>query len=112
MKKANLLLVAFLTLTMVVMAGNDKLPKAESSSTILTGLVLDKVTGEALAGVKVELINCNQDVYTDFDGNFKFENVKCGTHTIKTNLISYKVNNVEVECTGSDNNIEIPLENK
>ncbi|MFO7880627.1 MAG: carboxypeptidase-like regulatory domain-containing protein [Bacteroidota bacterium] len=56
---------------------------------IVKGKIVDKSTGDALAGVTVCLEN-GDEVYTDFDGNFAFTGLQPGAYEIQTSLISYE----------------------
>ena len=77
----------------VAVAGENKDEKAiesnASTTTVLSGSVIDQVTNETLVGVKVELEGANKVVYTDFDGNYSFENVKPGTYNLTATYVSY-----------------------
>lgn len=109
----TLILVAAIFVTSIMMfAANEKAPVSATATTSLTGQVVDKTTGEALAGVKIALNESEIIVYTDLDGNFEISNVKVGNHNIKTNLISYGALSVDVECNSGANDIEIELDNK
>jgi len=80
MKKIAILFVSFLVFTVsFANATNHEAGAAESAvmTTTISGKVLDKITGEALAEVKVEIGSKNA-VYTDFDGNFEINNVRPG----------------------------------
>ncbi|MCX7985605.1 MAG: carboxypeptidase-like regulatory domain-containing protein [Bacteroidales bacterium] len=58
--------------------------------TELKGQVLDKITHEPLVGAKVKLVDCNMEVYTDFDGNFSFDKISEGDHIIQVEYVSYE----------------------
>jgi len=58
--------------------------------TKLTGQVLDRNTHEPLVGAKVKIVNCNIEVYTDFDGNFSFERISEGEHILQVEYVSYE----------------------
>lgn len=79
-------------------------------TTNVSGTVVDKNTGEALAGVKVVLDEINETAYTNFEGNFEFKNVKIGSYTINAELISYKDKSVKVDLDKS-NDLKIEVEN-
>ncbi len=111
MKTINLIAVIIFT-SLTIFAANDKVPASPVANATIKGIVIDKITGEALAGVKIDLVNSNNAVYTDLDGNFEFTDVKTGTHNIKTNLISYKSSVIEINCNSKTNDIEISLDNK
>ncbi|RKD92177.1 carboxypeptidase-like regulatory domain-containing protein [Mangrovibacterium diazotrophicum] len=94
----------FLTVLMVfaisvAMAGEKKDKEAvesnASATTVLSGSVIDQLTNEALVGVKVELEGTNKVVYTDFDGNYSFEDVKPGTYNLTASYVSYEKKSME-----------------
>ncbi len=62
---------------------------------VITGKVVDQMTGEALTGVKVAIEGSDLKVYTDFDGNFRMENVKAGEHQVTATYVSYNRNEVQ-----------------
>lgn len=95
---------------MSVMAANEDTKKesAETTTTMVStikGKVVDKSTGEALAGVSVKLDE-NTVVYTDFDGNFTI-NLTQPKAKICVSLISYAT--TEVEVKKSSNVVKIEL---
>ena len=102
------LIAAVLFSVTVSFAANEKAPAPKT--TTISGQVVDHITGEALAGVKVKLDN--QTVYTDFDGNFEIANVVLGTHKISSSLISYNETTVEINCKEEADDVTIKLDNK
>lgn len=64
--------------------------KAELSAANVAGIIVDEVSGETLVGVEVSIEGTNLKTYTDFDGNFAFENVAVGEYSISAKLVSYK----------------------
>ncbi|HNU78079.1 MAG: carboxypeptidase-like regulatory domain-containing protein [Prolixibacteraceae bacterium] len=119
MKKLIILLQLLLFAT-VVFAGNDKgveikkepVPvSVESSAMVITGKVTDQTTGEALTGVKVALEGSDMKAYTDFDGVFRFENVKPGEYDLTATFISYNRNEVHKFNPGRDGtHLEIKMQ--
>lgn len=93
MKNLVLSLAMVLAVT-VAMAGEKKDKEAvdanASATIMLSGSVIDQTTNEALVGVKVELEGTDQVTYTDFDGNYSFENVKPGTYNVSASYVSYE----------------------
>ena len=79
------------------------------NTAILSGKISDKLTGESLAGVEIQLMDTELKTYSDFDGNFTFENVGPGAHALKIDFISYSnvVENVYVEKLGKPINIKL-----
>ncbi|MEZ5083542.1 MAG: carboxypeptidase-like regulatory domain-containing protein [Bacteroidales bacterium] len=61
----------------------------------LTGSVIDFQSGEALTGVEVSIEGTEIKAYTDFDGNFKIDNMKPGNYNIIASYISYDKSLVE-----------------
>ena len=90
----NLFLTVLMVFAITVARAGEKKDKEAvesnaSATTVLSGSVIDQVTNEALVGVKVELEGTNKVVYTDFDGNYAFENVKPGTYNLTASYVSY-----------------------
>lgn len=107
MKKLVAILSFVLILGSISFATNDEAPIVKTN---VSGSVIDKQTGEALAGVKVVLSELNEIVYTDFDGNFEFKKVTQGKYTIKAELISYDDKSIAVDMS-EDPDIKIEIEN-
>lgn len=82
-----------------------------TTTTSIKGIVLDKVTGEALAGVKVEIEELDQAVYTDLEGNFEFKNIVKDSYHIDAQMISYEKESAKVNLNTSEE-LTIELENK
>lgn len=103
----------------VVFAGNDKgvenkketVPaEAQALAMVITGKVVDQVTGEALTGVKVAIEGSDLKAYTDFDGVFRFENVKPGEYDVTATFVSYNRNEVQKFNPARDgNHLEIKM---
>lgn len=103
----------------VVFAGNDKgvenkkesVPaEANATAMVITGKVVDQVTGEALTGVKVAIEGSDLKAYTDFDGVFKFENLNPGEYDITATFVSYNRNEVQKFNPAKDgNHLEIKM---
>jgi hypothetical protein len=80
-------------------SANEKEAKKEASVNTITmsvsGNVSDAKTGEALVGVKVQLEGTEKKAYTDFDGNYYFDEVSPGEYSVTASYISYEKNKVE-----------------
>ncbi len=72
------------------LSGNDNHAANSEMSYTLSGVVLDKFTGETLAGVAVALEGTDIVSYTDFDGIFHIPGVYSGNHKLSFRYISYK----------------------
>lgn len=90
-----LLLGIFLFATATIIAGEKKSAKAVETITVtcsLSGIVVDKSTGEPLTGVEVGIEGTDLKAYTDFDGGYTFENLSPGEYSVSASLISYRCN--------------------
>lgn len=94
MKKLVILFICLAIVSTTFATGTTKTEEKTSESASLTtkvsGKVIDKTTGETLAGVKIRLNNSENAVYTDFEGNFEINGVRPGTTEIIATYISYK----------------------
>lgn len=114
MKK--LLIGVFALLLAVAVTANDKGEKiktdSESTATVaLSGTVLDSNSGELLVGVELQIEGTTAKTYTDFDGNFTFNNVKPGEYKLVANYISYKKCTETLKVDGKENQVKIKLKN-
>ena len=122
MKKA-LLTLSFLAAVVFAFAGNtdnsdNKNKSTETASAItecsISGKVIDFTSGEALAGVEVTIEGSTKKVHTDFDGNFKIENVKPGAYNLIASFISYNksfIEKLDVEKSNQELNIKLQSAN-
>jgi len=77
-------------------AGDDKSKdRAKKTHCSYTGKVLDAENAEALTGATVKIVELDQTVYVDFNGNFLIENVPVGTYTLEVSFISYETKTIE-----------------
>jgi hypothetical protein len=103
MKKAVLILTVIFALGINGFAIKDD--KKTVQTTSVKGKVIDQISGEVLAGVMVKIEGTNMTAYTDFDGNFVFEDVAPGNYNIQTSYISYQTNTLkEVNINSLENN--------
>ena len=110
----SIIVIAISTFTF---AGNNgensetpKNPVIPTQTITLTGQVLDVNSGEALTGVEVTIEGSDIKAYTDFDGNYKLENVEPGTYNIIASFISYNKSLVEnYEADIDSNEVDIKL---
>ncbi|HAN19395.1 MAG: hypothetical protein A2X13_01855 [Bacteroidetes bacterium GWC2_33_15] len=113
-KLTTLVLSLFFVVAVFATETENEKNNSESASiaTKLSGKVLDKSTGEALAGVKISLNDSGNYVYTDFDGKFELTNVKPGKIEISASYISYKVKTEALHIDlNSNNTVEVKIEN-
>lgn len=85
MKHAIIILITlFLGLTTVSASNSDKNKK------VLCGKVVDKTTGEALTGVKVEVTGTGTYCYTDLNGNFVLSVNTYSKQEVEANIVGYE----------------------
>ncbi|MDA3815946.1 MAG: carboxypeptidase-like regulatory domain-containing protein [Prolixibacteraceae bacterium] len=92
MKKVVFLIVA-IAFTVNISVAKDKPAETLSTPAVestLSGVIADQSSGEKLAGVAVRIDGTENVCYTDFDGNFKFKNLKPGNYKLDVKMISYK----------------------
>lgn len=90
----------------------DKPVSAESHTLKMNGIVTDRLTGEALTGVKVRIESTRQEVFTGFDGKFEFKNLTPGNYTITFNMVTYEgviLENIKIDTDSKENKIELKL---
>lgn len=120
MKKLVFLFIALLVVGLESQAINVVTPNGDKEieatelaaikTTSLSGVVLDNETGEALVGVAIRFEGSKETVYTDFDGNFKIDNVIPGKYNVLSSYISYTDNKMkEVNVSGKNNVIRLVL---
>ena len=113
MKKILTLVIASIIGLQFSFAANDKATENPPATMNMSGKVIDKVTGETLAGVMVEIDGTDKQVFSDFDGNFSFENLSTGEYTITVSLISYEKSQAKVEIGKScEKEVKVMLEAK
>lgn len=64
--------------------------KSPEGAIVLSGVVTDSESGEALTGVRIDITGIETATYTDFDGKYRIELQQNGTYTINFKLITYK----------------------
>lgn len=112
MKAKIILLAATLLIGFSNIEAKEKGTTKETNAkltTSISGTITDAATGESLVGVKVVLEEINTVVYTDFDGNFQFNDVTVGDYTVTTNYISYKTEEKISVNTENDKELQIKL---
>lgn len=115
MKKLAIIFVSIFVLSVSFANASNEEESTKSESAVMTtslsGKVLDKITGEALVGVKVSVAGSEKSVYTDFDGNFQISGVLPGNVELTASYISYKqkTEKVNVDLTKS-NTVDVKIE--
>jgi hypothetical protein len=114
MKKV--LIAALLILSVVAVNAKESDTKTKASDTesaatmLLSGSIADEFSGETLVGVEVKIEGTDMKTYTDFDGNFSFNNVKPGEYKVVANYISYEKKSEVLTVDSKQNDIKIKLQ--
>lgn len=117
--RALTLAVAFL-IGIAAFAGNENDSEESSAkkaskktTTLVQGQVMDLTSGESIAGAEVKIKGSTKRTYTDFDGNFSFQNMEPGNYDIIVSYISYNKSLLEdIEVTsGQSENLRVKLVN-
>ncbi len=88
--KTQIIVAAFIAVLGLSSFTGEKEKTADASANIsLTGIVVDSQTKETLAGVEVTIEGTNLKTYTDFEGNFSFDNIQPGNYKVITKYVSY-----------------------
>jgi len=103
-----------LILTVAVSAKENETKNASTTdnaaSVALVGSISDANSGESLVGVEVKIEGTDLKTYTDFDGNFTFNNVKPGEYKVVANYISYKPASKSLEASNKTNELKLKLQ--
>lgn len=92
-------------------ASASEMAKESTMTFSVSGKVLDIATGEALAGVKVEIEETSTFTYSDFEGNFYINNLYPGSYQLKTSYISYEKGKIFIDLENqNEEKIEVKLE--
>jgi CarboxypepD_reg-like domain len=84
-----------LTIPLNSFAFGDK----DLKTSTIAGKIVDLTNQENLAGAEVLIVETGTKIFTDFDGNYNFDNLPIGNYTIKVNLISYKDSEVKIDTS-------------
>tara|TARA_B110000046_G_scaffold15690_1_gene15008 strand:+ start:21552 stop:21869 length:318 start_codon:yes stop_codon:yes gene_type:complete len=105
MKKTILSFIFSLTTLIVLAGGNAK-------STTVQGKVIDD-EGNPVTGAKVVLLDSKQEVYTDFDGLFSFNDVKSASQKIKVSFVSHEDLVTQIELNSlSQTELKLEIQSK
>lgn len=107
MKRSILILVVSL-ITNLVVAGNGIDNKEAANTKLISGKVIDKVSGEEIAGAEIKI--ADKIVYSDLNGNFSASINIAKTEAI-VSFVSYNDTKVNIEPF-SYNTLVVELESK
>jgi len=107
MKRSILILVVSL-ITNLVVAGNGIDNKEATNTKLVSGKVIDKISGEEIAGAEIKI--ADKIVYTDLNGNFS-ANINVVKTEAVVSFVSYNDTKINIEPF-SYNTFVIELESK
>ncbi len=105
--KTYFFIVAILTSSFIY-AGNGDKTNSETNTKLVSGKVIDKVSGEEIVGAEIKIEG--MVVYTDLNGKF-LTNIRISTTEAVVSSVSYKDANLTI-APFSFNEIIIELESK
>ncbi|MFU8844426.1 MAG: carboxypeptidase-like regulatory domain-containing protein [Bacteroidales bacterium] len=114
--KKTLYTIAFIAFIGMALAGNHPMISSDPSNSsykaiALSGSVVDFNSGEVLTGVEVKIEGTDIITYTDFDGNFEFNNMMPGNYNLIASFISYNNSLIEnFKAEEGENTVEIKLQ--
>lgn len=83
-------LIAFLAILMLTNPELENLGSKEGEKVQFKGTVIEEFTGEPIPGATVLIKELNQEIHTDFEGNFTIENIAPGTYNIEISFVSFE----------------------
>lgn len=108
--KALSIIIITILLSVQAFSGEKEKEVVNNNINSIHGKVTDIHNGQTVAGAVVILQETQQKTYTDFEGNFTFENLKEGKYTLITSMISYKSKQSRVQLQPSTKSITFQLE--
>lgn len=102
MKHTLIILIAFLLGVTTVNASNK-----DNNKRVLCGKVIDKTTGEALAGVKVEVKGTGTYCYTDLNGAYVLSVSADSKQEVEANVVGYEQINLKTNDLGINKDINL-----
>ncbi|TLX77781.1 carboxypeptidase-like regulatory domain-containing protein [Labilibacter sediminis] len=101
--KTTLQIIGLLTIVLFSSFKGEKDAGTTATTANIEGIVIDETSGETLVGVEVFIEGTDLKTYTDFDGNFVFNNMNVGEYSISAKLISYKSKKININTSNNTN---------
>lgn len=102
MKQALIILTVFLMGFSTVIASNG-----DKSKKVLCGKVVDRTTGEALVGAKIEIKETGTYCYSDLNGNFVLSVSTDIKHELEVNVVGYEQTKLKSNDLGFNKDISL-----
>lgn len=111
MKKLSLVILIVFSFAMSFANNGNVESRSSVADKQIQGKVIDKITGEALAGVAIKLQGSNSVTFTDFDGNFSIDGIASGTYDLNVMFVSYQTVTLKhINTDNSEVKLKIELE--
>jgi len=85
----NRLFTSGLFLVFCLSLFSQEIVTTSSQEVVITGVVVDRETGEPLTGAAVKHPSSGEEVITDFDGCFTISSAEAGTNELTVSYVSY-----------------------
>lgn len=95
MKVFNIFLFLIVFSVSLIAAEGPSGKSSPAATAELSGMVVDKYSGEALGGVEITIEGTDKHYYTDFDGKFEISDLAPGTYDLIISYISYEKSLIE-----------------
>ena len=96
-----ILIIVFFGVTNVSASNKD------NNKRVVCGKVVDKMTGEALSGVKVEVKETGTYCYTDLNGNFILSVSADSKQIVEINIVGYEEAKLKTNDLGFNKDINL-----
>lgn len=106
--KKNIFLFVLIVISNLALAGDINNSKEKESTKLISGKVIDKISGEEVAGAEIKIND--KTIYSDLNGNFSAIVSTAKTEALVTS-ISYNNTKVNIDPF-SYNQIVVELESK
>lgn len=88
-------------------------PAPPAKLAVMSGVITDATTGEALAGALIEVEGTRLKAFTDLEGKYVIQQIETGVYQLKVTYISYADRSIpSVKVEGRDNSLDIQLQSK
>jgi hypothetical protein len=82
-------LIAILALLLLTNPELENMENNKVEKIQFTGTVIEELTGEPIPGATVHILDSDQKIYTDFEGNFTIDNLTPGTYNLEVSFVSF-----------------------
>jgi hypothetical protein len=106
MRTINFIILIFIASLVFSANVNEKEEKTTTKS--VSGKVVDRLTGENLAGVKIEIPNTDIIAYSDFEGNFTIA-IPSNNEVSEVNISYISYENTKLNLSSLNENLEIMI---